>query len=104
MASYSMRKTTMLLMCSFLFGCSQTGYEELFPAQEQPGKENCKIACANIASLKCWEDRQTQDCELDCQVEHDEGFFWNTECLTSIDSCEEIVSLCKSIIKRNDCG
>ena len=102
-ANYSMLGIIVVIVFSLLLGCSVPYDENVFETQ-QPGKENCEAACKNIYKLNCWNDKSTIDCELNCQQEHDEGYFWNTECLASIDSCEDIVSLCKSIIKRNDCG
>jgi len=96
-----MRKTIIFSLV-LLLGCSVPYKDNIFDDQ-QPGIENCYAACQNIQSLDCWGNK-AQTCEIDCENEHAEGYFWNTECLLNINSCEEIVSVCKSIIKYNDCG
>jgi len=71
-----------------------------------PGAEKCGEACAHMAIIApdggpCEEsqpvitaDGGTISCEEFCIYQHDNGVYWNTDCLTQITTCEEIETVC----------
>jgi hypothetical protein len=71
-----------------------------------PGVELCDEACARMAVVgpdggSCEEalpvelpDGGSMTCVEFCVYEHDNGVYWNTECLTAINECAEIESSC----------
>lgn len=71
-----------------------------------PGVELCDEACDQMAVVgpdggACEEalpvetpDGGSVSCADFCRYQHENGVYWNTECLTTITDCAEIESLC----------
>jgi len=96
----------LMCICALLVsGCfwPSAGPEPAPVIVAQPGKELCPKACDHMAVLEdggpCEEatDIQLKDggvitCVEFCYYQHDNGIFWNTECLTKITACSEVES------------
>jgi hypothetical protein len=81
----------------FIFGCSvEVTATDSDAATIQPGKENCPAACQKIEEIGCWPKNGT--CLPKCNQQHEAGYFWNTECLMKINTCDEMLGYCRSII------
>jgi len=71
-----------------------------------PGAELCDEACARMAAVgpdggACEEggpvampDGGSISCTEFCVYQHDNGVYWNTECLVAISECSEIEAVC----------
>lgn len=71
-----------------------------------PGVELCDAACDHMAVVgpdggACEEalpvetpDGGSVSCADFCRYQHENGVYWNTECLTNITDCAEIESVC----------
>lgn len=95
----------MLAIFLIILSCSVERIDNMSPPQ-QPGIEYCVEACDNLISLDCdlgkpfIDDKKTLSCYDKCNIEHKEGYFWNTYCLMDIDSCDKVDNYCKSIYKK----
>ena len=93
------------LLVLTLSGCSGQGTQRQEPApviRPQPGSENCGRVCERFLRLSpdggaCEEglavptrDGGTLGCAEFCIYQHENGVFWNTECLLQVQSCEAI--------------
>jgi hypothetical protein len=71
-----------------------------------PGAEQCGEACEHMGVVgpdggACEEampvelpDAGTLSCAEFCLYQHNNGVYWNTECLTTITDCAQIESVC----------
>lgn len=88
-------------------GCACTTKKYEFPQEPepvivvQPGGDKCQSACDTMANLGCeegtpicLEDGGVITCTDMCIYDHINGIYWNTECLTEIEECDEIEDLC----------
>jgi len=83
-------------------GCGAAGPEPAPVIVQQPGKDLCPKACEHMAVTApdggpCEEatditlkDGGALTCVQFCIYQHDNGIYWNTECLTKITSCDQV--------------
>jgi hypothetical protein len=111
-----------LFLLTLVFGllgcaCSSQNSDPAPVIRPQPGAELCGEVAAHIGpdGLNCPEglpvpvnDAGTVECEPDagsldcisleefCVEQHQKGIYWNTECMASVTSCEEIETVCNN--------
>jgi hypothetical protein len=96
----------LLVLSVILCGCGCGNGEPEPHVTPVPGVERCGEACARMAMVgpdggACEESQPVQtvdgglmSCTDFCVYQHDNGVYWNTDCLTTITTCVEIESVC----------
>jgi len=103
-----MREVFLLLVLG-CWGCGAESMPEPPPhIVPQPGEDKCISACAHMETAgpdggACEEsqpiqlkDGGTVTCSEFCRYQHQNGVFWNTECLLTVKTCEEIETVCNT--------
>lgn len=95
-----------LVLPFVLLACGVNGGEPEPHVTPVPGVELCAEACAHMAEVgpdggSCEEakpvplpDGGSLSCTDFCVYEHENGVYWNTDCLTKISNCAEIETVC----------
>ena len=88
-----------LFIILFLSGCVAKADVQSIA---QPGAEYCIPACDNLIKLNCDLGKTVngETCYVRCNKQQNDGLFWNTYCLESINSCDMIDNWCKAIYEN----
>lgn len=99
----NMRILSLIFAATLLFACAGPGEDPAPHVTPVCGIELCGEACTHMAELGCEEgtpvelpDGGSMSCSEFCQYEHENGVYWNTECIVSITTCEQIESKCNT--------
>jgi hypothetical protein len=97
-----------LVLFLFCLGCGSTSSSEPAPhITPQPGSDKCAAACAHMSATGpdggCDEaqpvvlkDGGAISCSDFCIYQQQNGVYWNTACLLTIKTCDEIETVCNT--------